>query len=492
MNLENRVRGKLCKGVDGQGFIPDAAINELSSLDTVQRYLEFVLRQDSSHPSIVELVKYVTNQTGPAKKVFLILVLCGHLEHLSSLLQAGFSDKHLPIECDWNSTTERYIVTTWREPETHGGSTLSWEAFGGWPAAHVTSFAENQWIFLAPVFTPHVFDFVLPQRCPFPILKKHDHSKRGYAGSVYEVKIHEDHMQIELGTKSIAMKEMLPNKNDYYLKEAASLRIIRELKHDHLIQPLAAYRRSGGSGLCGFLFPWAEGGNLEEFWKRPTKRAAADPELMKWFLNQLRGLSGATEALHLKNCRHTDLKPLNILLFHEGDSPGTLRIADVGLAKIHDDITRHRQEITNAKTGSLRYEPPEFRRTNQLSRVFDVWSLGCVFLEFLTWTIYGWGRLNDLVQHTDRFWMETDDGPQLHSEVKALVEEMRRDLIIGVSETALTECLVLVSEKMLVPDWETRSKVSDVHLALRNVCKRGKEESYLLNKSLPSLGPSSN
>ncbi|CAI0651165.1 unnamed protein product [Colletotrichum noveboracense] len=402
MNLANRVRGKLCNNVDAQNFIPCTAINELTSVDTVQKYLESVLQHDSSHSSIVELVKYVTNQTEPAKKVFLILVLCGHLEHLSLLLQAGFGDRHLPIECDWNSTNERYDVRTRREPQTPGDTSLAWETFGGWPAEHVASFAENQWIFLAPVFTPGLFDFDLPQRCPFPILEKHDRSKRGYSGSVYEVNIHEDHMQIELGTKSIAMKELLPNMHDYYRKEAASLRLIRELKHGHLIQPLAAYRR-GSSGVCGFLLPWAEGGNLEEFWKRPTKRAAGDPELMTWTLNQLRGLCGATEALHLKNCRHTDLKPPNILLFHEGDYPGTLRIADVGLAKIHDDITGQPQPISNAKSGSVRYEPPEFCRGERLSLVFDVWSLGCVFLEFLTWAVYGWKRLQSFVGRTNRF-----------------------------------------------------------------------------------------
>lgn len=274
------------------------------------------------------------------------------------------------------------------------------------------------------------------------------------------------------------------------MREAESLRIIRDLDHNHLIQPLAAYTRHE---LQGFLFPWAEGGNLKEFWKSETRLAAADPGLMRWVLYQLCGLCGATRKLHEKNCRHTDLKPENILLFREGGQPGTLRIADVGLARIHDDETRQRQAITKAKTGSVRYEPPELGRKNQLSRVFDVWCLGCVFLEFLIWTVYGWSKLDEFFDETTQFWERSADGQlQQDQRVKRLITDMSNDLNSGNtrSQSALKDCLALVTGRMLVPDPDERADVASVHSELERICELGnREERYLLNRSLTSLTP---
>ncbi|KAF0315672.1 protein kinase domain-containing protein [Colletotrichum asianum] len=109
--------------------------------------------------------------------------------------------------------------------------------------------------------------------------------------------------------------------------------MMRKLNHPHLIYPLAAF--TSGDTL-GFLLPWAEAG---------------DDERLGWVLNQIYGLCRATEALHEKNYRHTDLNPQNILVFTEG--------------------AQSRKEINNAKTGIRRYEAPELG-VGALSRVFDM------------------------------------------------------------------------------------------------------------------------
>lgn len=272
--------------------------------------------------------------------------------------------------------------------------------------------------------------------------------------------------------------------DDYYQKEADSLRIIRELRHDHLITPLAAYKRS--DELRAFLFPWAEGGNLKEFWKQPNLRPTEDPKLMRWVLKQLCGICSATKALHDKNCRHTDLKPENILLFENDEPWGILRIADVGLARFHVDMTRQRKSATNANTGTVRYEPPEMGRDEQLSRVYDVWSLGCVFLEFLIWATYGPDVLDTFMRTSveQQFWEKRDGLYHQHSEVRSWISKMAKLLN---EDTALKACLKLIDEGMLVPEVDKRCQVVDIEGKFHEIRMRGdRENTFLMDLDLPS------
>lgn len=256
--------------------------------------------------------------------------------------------------------------------------------------------------------------------------------------------------------KGLAVKLLHMDKKMYFKKELASLKMMRKLHHPHLIYPLAAF--TSGDTL-GFLFPWAGGGNLEEFWQRTQcPLVAGNDKLLGWVLTQFCGLCSATEALHKQNCRHTDLKPQNILVFTEAGQADILCIADVGLAKIHEKDTRQRKEIkaiTDAKTGTTRYEAPELG-TGQLSRVFDVWCLGCVFLEFLIWTVYGWQELRKFTRKVKQFWEghETDKKIRQSHDVKDVIKTLSKHLDASAqTHDWLKECLVVVDKKMLVADW---------------------------------------
>lgn len=223
---------------------------------------------------------------------------------------------------------------------------------------------------------------------------------------------------------------------------------------------------------------------MKEFWRRPGLRPTEDRGLMRWVLDQFCGICSATTALHDKNCRHTDLKPENILLFEEGGTWGTLRIADVGLARFHTDITRQRKSATNAKTGTVRYEPPEMGRDKQLPRVYDVWCLGCVFLEFLIWAVYGPQILDSFVRTSveQQFWEKKADGYHQHWEVKHWISRMTEHLN---KETALMSCLTIINEGMLVPAWQDRLQVADLNTKFEEIRDRSRiEETFLLDPGL--------
>ncbi|EQB51047.1 hypothetical protein CGLO_09453 [Colletotrichum gloeosporioides Cg-14] len=443
-DLARSIRRRLCDAEDNKEFVPDDAIQEFTSRNAVQTYLMANQQALPEDIAMQPLIDYVIDHDKPAKRVFLILELCNSMKYLTILRDAGFCDKDLPIEAKWSRDEDRYIVCT---KVSSSNSKVTHAVFDSWIDNDIRFFRDTQWLFMAPVFVPNRFDYEMDNNCPLPIQKRIDHDKGGYSGAVYEVTIHQAHLQIELNGKGVASKEMHSAKREYFKKEADSLRLLHRLGHPHLIQPLAAYRRGN---LLGFLFPWAGGGTLREFWEKHQRARTQDgmEALVRWVVSQLRGLSGATTAMHEENCRHTDLKPLNILLFEEETSLGTLCIADVGLAKIHEDDTEQRKLMnalaTKARTGTERYIPPEFGHVNQLSRVFDVWSLGCVFLEFLIWTVYGWDELQNFIAGTKQFWQ--DRRGRLDSEVDKYIVHLKQVLDAENSSIALRECLRLVTD----------------------------------------------
>lgn len=272
----------------------------------------------------------------------------------------------------------------------------------------------------------------------------------------------------------------------YFKQERDTLQAIRNIDNPHLIKPIAAYQfhnEENGS----FLFPWAEGGNMREFWKQETARPHKEPMMMDWVLKQMCGLCHALSILHAQTYRHGDLKPENILHFDEGDYKGTLRIADVGLAKFHEATTevRHKMAlVTKTQTGTMHYVSPEFFNSDQIPRVFDVWSLGCIYIEFLIWILHGNDQLVEFNNSRfDHFWENINGEYVVHSHVNSILARLAEDL--KGSETALLDILGVITSKMLVPDAKTRARSEEVHDLLEKIYRRAVDDSgYLIQPSI--------
>jgi serine/threonine protein kinase len=92
--------------------------------------------------------------------------------------------------------------------------------------------------------------------------------------------------------------------------------------------------------------------------------------------------------------RHGNLKPENILRFKGpgcdglGGPTGVLQICDFGLA---DFNSTQSALVPAGNIGGLThaYRTPEWDVSNPISPLYDIWSLGCVLLEFVTWYILG-------------------------------------------------------------------------------------------------------
>lgn len=102
--------------------------------------------------------------------------------------------------------------------------------------------------------------------------------------------------------------------------------------------------------------------------------------------------------------RHGDIKPENILRFlikdgkdviDDGHKLGTLQLADMELAKQHMVATALRKNDTSQRYGTIRYEAPEALQPGAKSHSYDIWSMGCITLEFIIWTFVGNGALEE-------------------------------------------------------------------------------------------------
>ncbi|KAL7816096.1 hypothetical protein V8C44DRAFT_356464 [Trichoderma aethiopicum] len=109
--------------------------------------------------------------------------------------------------------------------------------------------------------------------------------------------------------------------------------VMRNLNNRHLLRAIATY---GQGTERYFLFPWAEGGNLQEMFKDDKREL--DKQLVSWALSQALGLSGGISQLDGAKIRHGDIKPSNMVCFGSPTEP-TLVTTDVDLAKHHEKDT---------------------------------------------------------------------------------------------------------------------------------------------------------
>lgn len=210
-----------------------------------------------------------------------------------------------------------------------------------------------------------------------------------------------------------------------------------------------------------YMFPWADGGHLWNLWERPRDiQPQGEGKFVADIIAQVLGMAEALTVLHQENYRHGDLKPENILIFRNQNQPDMWKIADLGLAKFHYDPTRKRQGPTSTRHGTVSYEPPEFLHDNQpTSRLYDMWSMGCIILQLITWLLYDIQGVKELTAKTrnsrqseSTFWSQRWTGadwgePIVHEEVDRHIHKIMGD---SYGSEAIKDLLKVVRDQLLV------------------------------------------
>ncbi|KAG6359198.1 hypothetical protein INS49_012718 [Diaporthe citri] len=472
------------------------AIHNASVTRTIWPDSESFESLDDSDRKVVEFI------SGDAPEIFAIgIYMDVHDQSLRDMMRLfmrhDISDRSLPI-------SDAEMGAIWPGPRHNGRRRL---------------FKNSQHLF-RPQCLPMRDRLSVIQLQPnvvLPILKS-EHTSQGQFGIVYKVRLHEEFLDfndpIRKAHGVAAIKELRESIEDKNAKrawerEVKTLQKICQLDLPHVVD-IAAMIAIGKKQY--FVFPWADGGNLLNLWKSRDShhdRSIIARRHIPDIVDQLVGLAGALTRLHAfrhgnsDSYRHGDLKPENILIFDSKNhnSLGVWKMADLGLARHHFAATGDRRPtISNAGSGTISYQPPETinAKSAPTSRLYDIWSMGCIMLQLMTWLLYGTRKVDELTRDTKSVfakdqssywiasWNETRGyhNINVHPSVKTHMAQMKRDIE---GSKALQDLLSIIQDKLLVVQLpETtmisrpgcRTNAADLHHTLKAIQAACEDQRY--------------
>ncbi|KAI6762335.1 hypothetical protein HG531_002888 [Fusarium graminearum] len=324
------------------------------------------------------------------------------------------------------------------------------ECLHKWSPFLIDSFEGCQWMMMSPFFSWEdkraVRTYYLADQTILPFIEdssrdvdmEDDEDFQGGHGSIFKVKIHPAHhnfhhiAEAHDSDSAFAVKRLHSRSREMFSREVDALKRLSGQKH--IVPLLATFEYKNSYHL---LFPWANA-NLRRYWAM-FPNPSIDRRYGLWVAKQCKGMAEglsiihepppdqnddyayevALQPSHLQSQssqsygRHGDIKPENILWFRNGPNTdiGVLEIADFGLTRFHN--RRSRSNISPVGMGnSPTYRAPEFDMPDGLlSRSYDIWALGCVYLEFLTWYFMGWKGVTEFstLREYKRNNLEADD-----------------------------------------------------------------------------------
>ncbi|KAE9370829.1 kinase-like protein [Stipitochalara longipes BDJ] len=521
-------------------FIPIDQLNKLLIKSNVRQQLRkiFPTMEDES----VEL--YTDSICSTSKKLFAALICSSsgaQSRAISNFIQEGIDDTDLPFSRLYLSDKSanlsgrvNQMYTLARDAHVsctrtdHASCGIN--AISNWSRDQVQSLSRDQWRVLAPIFEstpgttpPHLH---ISDSAVLPFTEDHENDpesvKFGGYSEVWAVRIHPAHQKMLRSTSRspeplIAVKRLISREPEVFERERRMLSQLTLKNHPHLVRLLITYTYKGKFHL---LYPYAQC-NLRDYWRKQAKPGERDTCL--WALQQICGLASALNQIHNFSTkpdmnkqpersrerpglnipidtgeemfgRHGDLKPENILWLsdlEEVDPLGILQITDFGLGRFHRLESRSLQDPASIN-GSPTYCPPELLLMKLVSRAYDIWSLGCLYLEFITWIING----NDGVEAfadarlamafdgitDDTYYTLVISGTERRAEVReAVTTWMERLRSNQYCSQAIKDLLDLVQNRMLQVESGDRIRAKELDSTLRKMLERAKADTaYLL------------
>ncbi|KAI3336957.1 kinase-like domain-containing protein [Xylariaceae sp. AK1471] len=397
----------------------EPASSEFLPLDKLEQILSYAKVLQELESSFPGASTYVLQQTAgsicnakghSSRRIFAVLLLVERTDKIIDFVNEGVYDSDLPL------LLRRTEIKPFRlSIFTLANSTKPLNCLKGCSPFILESFERYQWYLLAPFFSggrnsdEKVLFYSLQDKTILPFVD--DGTSSSYDGGysqVSRVKIHPAHHDFaepQTGPpEHFALKKLTSRHRDDFEQEVETLKRFSRRGYTHLIRLLATFHYRGGYYL---LFPWADG-NLHDFWQR--EHPTDDHTLYIWMAEQCYGIARGLSFIHnyqpswdkfklprqereMMFGRHGDLKPQNILYFRRSgalNDMGTLKIADFGLSRFHSHHTGTRSKNRGLAV-SPTYRPPECDAVavRSISRSFDIWTLGCIYLEFVVWLLYG-------------------------------------------------------------------------------------------------------
>jgi len=161
--------------------------------------------------------------------------------------------------------------------------------------------------------------------------------------------------------------------------------LLRELKHANVIC-LQKVFLSHSDRKVWLLFDYAE----HDLWHiiKFHRQAKANKKTVNIPLNMVKSLLHQILAginyLHANWVLHRDLKPANILVMGEGIERGRVKIADMGFARLFNSPLKPLADLDPVVV-TFWYRAPELLLgARHYTKAIDIWAIGCIFAELLT------------------------------------------------------------------------------------------------------------
>ena len=308
--------------------------------------------------------------------------------------------------------------------------------------------------------------------------------------------------------------------------ERDALKAFSLTTNSHIVKLLATYTFKEHYHL---IFPYADG-TLRSYWQLVREPSLVpDLKIALWMAKECKGIADALRTIHEYKTatedtdvspessakledgvkwygRHGDIKPENILWFRntasgdpEATTNGHLMISDFGLTRFHKETSRSNVDPASV-AGSPTYMPPECKLHRPVSRAYDIWSLGCLYLEFITWLVCGWQGVENFARARS---IDTDGIGDvtfytilshktsnrrlavLRQSVTQWIEQLREN---PSSTSYVKDFLTLVQYSLLVPDPKHRMYVNDMVAALSKMLERTRSDpEYISLRSVPQF-----
>ncbi|KAF4635972.1 hypothetical protein G7Y89_g2100 [Cudoniella acicularis] len=542
--LGEKLEDARCEWVEGsnQWFVPISDINDLVTEENVAEALVDIY----DGLTVAQVNSYSSLVCSTSKKLFTLLFCSSKRKYIRNFLDDGISDVDLPfVRCP----RERGVgpqrsnrgfdlcIAAHKNCDKASHRDCGINAMASWSKKDITDLCRDQWIVLAPIFdeipngdVPH---HVLDSNTVMPFIEDQQgvRDKSGGYSHVWGVRIHPAHQKVYKSTVSkleaplLAVKQPFSRDVEDFKKETEMLSALAVRQHPHLVKLLVTYVYKSQYHL---VFPYANT-NLRGYWD-DTEVPNRNKETYLWFLKQIQGLTSGLNAIHNfkaktpssgrqsvhdtakkrvgdfltveeeKYGRHGDIKPENILWSNELDGSGKegiLQIADMGLGRFHRLESRSAVDPRTVN-GSPTYSPPELELQKPVSRAYDMWSLGCVFLEFATWLIEGSSQIYTFADkrgltgadgiNDDTFYtITTKENGQKTAEVRQeVLEWITRLLKNPRCSPMVQDILKLVRERLLVVSTTLRIKSQKLDEELTRIGSKKNNLDYLLGKERPS------
>ncbi|KAM0420961.1 hypothetical protein ACHAPT_011204 [Fusarium lateritium] len=373
-------------------------------------------------------------------KIFAILVLIERVSCIGDFIKEGVDDSALPLRrVEVKARVPKFEL----RPRPQDSTRLA--CFKRWNQVQLMQFDDWQWTVMAPFFSRAVDGKVMRYRFPDSTILPFSKEKRqpgdpldeqefeGGFGKVSKVFIHPEHHNFYDGKvclhyspllsysdnsqsndSAFAIKKLKSRSLEKYKSEFNMLATFSKTEDPHLVPLRAGYRLRDA---CYFIFDWADT-DLSRYWTFTEPRPPFNRDTVLWVAKQCYGLANGLQTIHRYGSieqssyqastataysgavpgrklygRHGDIKPQNILLFKDPQDPdgrGILKICDFGQAELHSAHSRSNRPNTDVAI-SLFYRPPECDiKGGTISRAYDIWTIGCLYLEFVAWMLGGW------------------------------------------------------------------------------------------------------